>query len=186
MLLYVLIHAEWYLYFGIIIGCLVCESFSVVTLPFLRESFSLQMTEQEWHHSRGSFLGYFWRGSDFWQTVHSVDCGSVTCSGFWNFGKVSQCKVRGVEETFLDKSHLTLLTKARKPGNQQQFNHSVKVLEKSEVTLMMLLMLVRWKKQRKLWRKIQACPQFKYEDLRMLLEIFESGFYFCTFNHESS
>ena len=135
MLLYVLIHAEWYLHFGIIIGCLVCESFSVVTLPFLRESFSLQMTEQECHHSRGSFLGYFWRGSDFWQTVHSVDCGSVTCSGFWNFGKVSQCKVRGVEETFLDKSRLTLLTKARKPGNQQQFNHSVKVLEKSEVTL---------------------------------------------------
>ena len=57
--------SEWYLYFGIIIGCLVCESFSVVTLPFLRESFSLQMTEQECHHSRGSFLGYFWRGSDF-------------------------------------------------------------------------------------------------------------------------
>ena len=127
MLLYVLIHAEWYLYFGIIIGRLVCESFSVVTLPFLRESFSLQMTEQECHHSRGSFLGYFWRGSDFWQTVNSVDCGSVTCSSFWNFGKVSQCKVRGVEETFLDKSRLT--------GNQQQFNHSVKVLEKSEVTL---------------------------------------------------
>ena len=36
---------------------------------------------------------------------------------------------------FLDKSRLTLLTKARKPGNQQQFNHSVKVLEKTEVTL---------------------------------------------------
>ena len=45
MLLNVFIHAEWYLYLGINIGCLVCESFSVVTLPFLCESFSLQMTE---------------------------------------------------------------------------------------------------------------------------------------------
>ena len=45
MLLYVLIRAEWYLYFGINIGYLVCESFLVVTLPSLHESFSLQMTE---------------------------------------------------------------------------------------------------------------------------------------------
>ena len=45
MLLYVLIRAEWYLYFGINIGCLVCESFLVVALPSLHESFSLQMTE---------------------------------------------------------------------------------------------------------------------------------------------
>ena len=33
------------MYFGINIACLVCKSFSVITLPFLRESFSLQMTE---------------------------------------------------------------------------------------------------------------------------------------------
>ena len=33
------------MYFGINIGCLVRESFLVITLPFLRESFSLQMTE---------------------------------------------------------------------------------------------------------------------------------------------
>ena len=46
MLLYDLIRAEWYFYFNINIGCLVCESFSVITLPFLCASFSLQMTEQ--------------------------------------------------------------------------------------------------------------------------------------------
>ena len=58
MLLYVLIRAEWCLYFGINIGCLVCESFSVITLPFLHESFSLQMTEPGSSRSRrGLFLG---------------------------------------------------------------------------------------------------------------------------------